>query len=156
MLKMNTKFVGHHISSGGFIFYTNEKNKDLYVLLIKNNKNEWWIPKGHIEEGEDQIESAFREIEEEVGIKKDQLKYIDLSDVYKFSFSDETGKQNTKEIYMNVFDVTDMCNVKIIEKETVNILEAKWFSYEEALKNILPFSKNELNKARDVYLNYKK
>ena len=152
---MNTKFVGHHISSGGFIFYNNEKNKDLYVLLIKNNKNEWWIPKGHIEEGEDQIESAFREIEEEVGIKKDQLKYIDLSDVYKFSFNDENGKQNTKEIYMNIFDATDMCNVKIAKKEAVNILEAKWFSYDEALNKILPFSKNELIKAMTVYLNYK-
>ena len=71
---MNTKFVGHHISSGGFIFYRNKKNGELFTILIKNKKGEWWIPKGHIEEGEEQVAAAFREIEEEIGLKKDQLK----------------------------------------------------------------------------------
>lgn len=155
MLKMNTKFVGHHVSSGGFIFSINNETKELYVLLIKNNKNEWWIPKGHIEEGESQLETAFREIEEEVGIKKDQLKYIDLSDIYRFSFNDKEGTQNTKEIYMNVFDNIDMCDIKAEENETTDILDVKWFSYEEALNKIIPFSKNELIKAKDIYTNYK-
>jgi len=150
---MNTKFTGHHISSGGFIFYKDKRTKVLYTLLIKNKKNEYWIPKGHIEDGEDQATAAFREIEEEVGLNKNKLTYIDFCHLYKFSFTDEAGNLNTKEVYMNVFEADKRHKPRIEPGET-DISGAEWFKYSEALEKIIPFSKNELIKAKKIFENH--
>ncbi|MEK7143571.1 MAG: NUDIX domain-containing protein [Patescibacteria group bacterium] len=151
--KMNTKFIGHHISSGGFIFYKDKKTGELYTLLIKNKKNEYWIPKGHVEENEDQVAAAFREIEEEVGLNKNQLKYIGLCHLYKFSFTDDNGNPNTKEIYMNVFEAFELYGLKMEQGET-DIRGGEWFEYQKALEIIISFSKNELIKAKAIFENY--
>ncbi|MDP3729449.1 MAG: NUDIX hydrolase [bacterium] len=153
--KMNTKYVGHHISSGGFIFYKDKENGDLFVLLIKNKKNEYWIPKGHIEEGEDQASAAFREIGEEVGLNKNQIKYIDLCHLYKFSFTDDNGNPNTKEIYMNVFEAHEKYDLNLEQGET-DIRAGEWFEYSKALETIMSFSKNELIRAKEMFENYLK
>ena len=50
-------------SCGAVIF------KDSYVLLIQNKKsNHWSFPKGHIEKGESDVETAYREVQEETGV----------------------------------------------------------------------------------------
>ncbi len=150
--RMNTKFVGHHISSGGFIFHKDKTTGEIYTLLIKNKKDEYWIPKGHIEEEEDQVTAAYREIEEEVGLKKEQLKYIDLCHLYKFSFKDGNGCPNTKEIYMNVFEAEEKLEIKLEEGET-DVRDGEWLSYKIALEKIMSYSKNELIKAKDMFEN---
>ncbi|KKS38300.1 MAG: hypothetical protein A3G49_06230 [Candidatus Sungbacteria bacterium RIFCSPLOWO2_12_FULL_41_11] len=151
--KMNTKFVGHHVSSGGFIFYKDKKRGELFVLLTKNKKNEYWIPKGHIEENEDHVVAASREIEEEVGLNKNQMAYVGLSHLYKFSFADDKGNPNTKEIYMNVFEAREKYDLNMEQGET-DIRDAEWFEYSKALETILPFSKNELVGAREMFEKY--
>lgn len=150
---MNTKFVGHHVSSGGFIFYKNKTTGEVSVLLIKNKKGEYWIPKGHIEKNEEQIAAAFREIEEEVGLKKEQLRYIGLCHLYKFSFVDDTGNPNTKEIYMNVFGALEKGSVRLEQGKT-DIRDGEWLIYDVALEKIIAYSKNELIKAREMFDNY--
>lgn len=152
-IKMNTKFVGHHVSSGGFIFYKDKITESVSVLLIKNKKGEYWIPKGHIEDGEDQVAAAFREIEEEVGLRESQLKYIDLCHLYKFSFTDDLGHPNTKEIYMNVFEALEKEDIKLEQGET-DIRDGEWLSYDDALVKIMAYSKNELIKARTMFDSY--
>src|SRR4051812_44062006 len=57
--------VVHETTSGGIIFRHNEKSGDLEILLIKDAKNRWTIPKGHVEEGEEPQQTAEREIREE-------------------------------------------------------------------------------------------
>lgn len=148
--RMNTKYVGHHVSSGGFIFYKKKGGEDISVLLIKNNKGEYWIPKGHIEENEDQITASFREIEEEVGLKKEQLNYIGLCHIHKYSFLDKNGKESTKEVYMNVFQVIEKLELKLEQVDT-EIQSAGWFKYEDARNKIIPYSKNELIKAKEMF-----
>lgn len=149
-IKMNTKYAGHHISSGGFIFYKDNNSQEISVILIKNKKGEYWIPKGHIEADEDQVQAAFREIEEEVGLNKDQIKYINLCHLYKFSFNDDNGNPNTKEIYMNVFQATEKYDLTL-EKGETDIQEGEWFEYSIALEKIMSFSKEELIKAKKMF-----
>ena len=50
-------------SCGGIIFYKTRQN--VKILLVKNNNGRYWsFPKGHIEEGETEQETAIREISE--------------------------------------------------------------------------------------------
>jgi ADP-ribose pyrophosphatase YjhB (NUDIX family) len=61
--------VVHETTSGGVIF-RRSKQGDLEILLIKDAKNRWTIPKGHVEEGEEPKDTAEREIREETGLQE--------------------------------------------------------------------------------------
>jgi ADP-ribose pyrophosphatase YjhB (NUDIX family) len=56
-------------TSGGIVFRRNSKNKQLEILLIKDAKNRWTIPKGHVEPDEEPRDTAEREIREETGLQ---------------------------------------------------------------------------------------
>lgn len=54
-------------SCGGVIYRRSHGN--LEFLLIRNvNSGHWSFPKGHVEEGETEEETALREIKEETGV----------------------------------------------------------------------------------------
>jgi ADP-ribose pyrophosphatase YjhB (NUDIX family) len=57
-------------TSGGVIFRREEKTNALQILLIKDAKNRWTIPKGHVEPGEEPKGTAEREIREETGLQE--------------------------------------------------------------------------------------
>ncbi|MDB5170182.1 MAG: hydrolase [Candidatus Saccharibacteria bacterium] len=59
----------HETTSGGIVFRRTDKG-ELQLLLIKDAKNRWTIPKGHVEPGEEPKETAEREIQEETGLKE--------------------------------------------------------------------------------------
>lgn len=44
-------------------------NGDNDVLLLKMNDGHWSFPKGHVEDGETELDTAYREVIEETGIK---------------------------------------------------------------------------------------
>ena len=52
-------------SAGGVVL--NKKNE---VLVVNQRGNSWSLPKGHIEDGEDKIQTAKREVYEESGINQ--------------------------------------------------------------------------------------
>lgn len=60
-------------TSGGIVFRRNQKG-ELEILLIKDAKNRWTIPKGHVEPNEEPKDTAAREITEETGLKEMQVR----------------------------------------------------------------------------------
>lgn len=56
-------------TSGGIVFRRNPQSKKIEILLIKDAKSRWTIPKGHVEEGEQPNQTAEREIREETGLQ---------------------------------------------------------------------------------------
>ncbi|HPS28281.1 MAG TPA: NUDIX domain-containing protein [Candidatus Paceibacterota bacterium] len=141
------------VSSGGFIFYLDKATFCVYVLLIKHSNGEIWIPKGKLESEEAQIDAAFREIKEEVGLGYDQLKYIDLCATDSYSYDLDNKHVLFKELFINVFSVDS----KIIptsaewDDKGKKIDSAEWYTYEDAL-NIIAFNKIELAKAYDIFI----
>ena len=65
------------------------------ILLLKNSKrNDWGLPKGHTEKGENELQTALRELEEETGIAENQI---------------STDTHFRKEITYNVFKKNGSC-----------------------------------------------
>ena len=58
----------HETTSGGIVFRKNSKG-EVEILLIKDAKDRWTVPKGHVEPGEEPGATAEREIREETGLK---------------------------------------------------------------------------------------
>ena len=56
-------------TAGGIVWRRNKKGQ-IEILLHKDPKERWTIPKGHIEPGETARETAEREIREETGLQE--------------------------------------------------------------------------------------
>ena len=70
---MEDKFKNLPLRNGVGIIVLNEDNKIFVAKRIDNPKNFWQMPQGGVDEGEDFLSAAFRELEEETSIKKVKL-----------------------------------------------------------------------------------
>ena len=61
------------LRNGVGIIVLNRKNKIFVARRIDNPKNFWQMPQGGIDEGEDYLSAAYRELEEETSITKVEL-----------------------------------------------------------------------------------
>ena len=61
--------------SCGVVLYRFADSGSVEILLLHYPGGHWDFPKGHMEEGEKEIQTALRELEEETGIKN--VKIID-------------------------------------------------------------------------------
>lgn len=97
-------------SAGGVVI-----NKDGLVLVVNQNGNSWSLPKGHIDEGEEKVEAAVREIYEESGISKlEFIKELGNYQRYKIGLNGGDDKSELKTIYMFLFK-TEEQNLKPID-----------------------------------------
>ena len=75
---MTGKKVDLPLRSGVGIVVLNKENKIFVAKRIDNQKNFWQMPQGGVEEGEDYLTAAYRELEEETSIKNvDLVKELD-------------------------------------------------------------------------------
>jgi len=80
---MEDKFKNLPLRNGVGIIVLNKDNKVFVAKRIDNPKNFWQMPQGGVDEGEDFLSAAFRELEEETSIKKVKLiKEIDVITTY--------------------------------------------------------------------------
>ena len=61
------------LRSGVGIVVLNKENKVFVAKRIDNPKNFWQMPQGGVDEGEDFLKAAYRELEEETSIKSIKL-----------------------------------------------------------------------------------
>ena len=118
-------------SAGGIIF-----NKGM-VCLVRDKRldlDNWFIPKGRIEEGEKPLEAAKREIKEETGIKN--LKLIKKLGIIK-------RPTVTKKNELKIIDVYLFETIQEKLKPEEDYTEARWFSIEDAVEKL--YTKQEKN-----------
>ena len=70
---MNKNLKDLPLRSGVGIVLLNKENKVFVAKRIDNPKNFWQMPQGGVDEGEDNLKAAFRELEEETSIKSVEL-----------------------------------------------------------------------------------
>ena len=70
---MEDKFKNLPLRSGVGIVVLNKDNKVFVAKRIDNPKNFWQMPQGGVDEGENFLSAAYRELEEETSIKSVKL-----------------------------------------------------------------------------------
>jgi len=115
--------------SAGYIVVNKNSKK---FLFLKNSKGWLDFPKGQIEKTENAKEAALRELEEETGIKNNEI-IIDPFFVYSFKYFFYTEDKQMVAKTVKIF----LCET---EKEEIKISPEHvgyvWLSYEEAMKKL--------------------
>lgn len=134
--------------SAGVIIFRKEEGNKYYLLLHcpsgnRSTKDYWDFPKGHVEKGEEDIETASREVEEETGIK--ELKFIPgFKEQIEYFF-----KFQGKTIFKTVSFFLAQTKTKEIEISFEHI-GYKWLVYEKAQEQLtFDNAKDILAKAND-------
>lgn len=120
--------------SCGAIIY-NDKNE---VLIVKHNAGHWDFPKGHMEEGENEYQTALREVKEETNLDIDLIKGYR----YEIHYSPKENVDKTVVFFLAKNKSNDVI------KQDCEISNIGWFEYKEAL-NVLTYdiAKELLNKS---------
>ncbi len=126
--------------SCGAVVFRKEGEKILYLLLHYEKKH-WDFPKGHVEKGESELETAVRETREETGIT--DLRFTrSFREAIHYYF--QIGRKTVHKEVLYFLGETRTQEV-ILSKEHIGYV---WLPYEEALGQITyENSKNVLRKA---------
>lgn len=133
--------------SCGGIIYTEEDGVRRY-LIIESIGGAYGFPKGHMEGNETEVETALREIGEEVGIHPTLIEDFKLTDEYPLPGKEGVGKQIT-------YFVGTYADQEIIPLES-ELVNATLMTYEEAM-NVFQFeSSKRLLEEAERFLESKK
>ena len=107
--------------SCGAIIIDNEK-----ILVLQQVAGHWGFPKGHVEEGETEIQTAKREIKEETNLD------VEINENFRYTENYSPAEGIEKEV---VYFIAKKVGgkIKIQEEEVKGI---GWFTYEEAMERL--------------------
>lgn len=119
-------------SCGAIIFNGNK------VLVIQQQEGHWGFPKGHVEQGESEVETAIREIKEETNLD------VQINEKYRYVETYSPKEDVMKDV---VFFVAKLIGGEIsAQEEEVKTIE--WLEIDEAFDKLtFESSKNVLRKA---------
>ncbi len=95
-------------------------------MIIRQKKGHWGLPKGHMEKGETEADTALREIREETGVIAD----LDTSFRYVISYTLPDG------VRKDVVFFAAGCADSRTHAQPEEIAEILWLSYEDAIKRV--------------------
>ena len=99
------------------------------ILVIQQVKGHWGFPKGHVEEGETEEETAIREVKEEVNVDVE----IEKGPRYQLDYIIK-GKESHKTV---VYFIAKYKSGKI-KRQVEEVIDAKWVSIRKA-KELISF-----------------
>lgn len=89
------------ISAGGVVVFGNA------ILLLRKYNGDWVLPKGRVEQGEELIDAARREVREETGVKTEVLRYLgEIHYTYKDNW--ENSQRVHKIVHWYLMRSTDL------------------------------------------------
>ena len=141
---MNKNFEDLPLRSGVGIVVLNKANKIFVAKRIDNPKNFWQMPQGGVDQGEDFLTAAHRELEEETSIKNVKL-IKELDGFITYNLPDHLlgiiwkGKykgQKQKWFLMRHLGDDNEINIKTRKPE---FLDWKWVDLKEITKLVVDF-----------------
>ena len=143
-VKMKEKFRDLPLRSGVGIIVLNKENKVFVAKRIDNPKNFWQMPQGGVDEGEDFLTAAYRELEEETSIKKvEMIKEIDGTTTYELPdhllgiiWKGKYKGQEQKWFVMRFLGNDEEINIKTNKPE---FLEWKWIDLDKLTEVVVDF-----------------
>jgi putative (di)nucleoside polyphosphate hydrolase len=141
---MKDKFKNLPLRSGVGIVVLNKANKVFVAKRIDNAKNFWQMPQGGVDEGEDYLTAAYRELEEETSIKNVEL-ISELDGLITYNLPEHLlgiiwkGKykgQSQKWFLMRYLGEDNQINIKTKKPE---FLEWKWVDLKEITNLVVDF-----------------
>lgn len=129
------------VSAGVVIILRNEK-----VLLCHPSGHRWTnsysFPKGHLDEGETQIQAALRELKEETSVVIDESLIENKDNPILVDYKNKSGF-NYKKVYLFITRINSVEDIgltdEIIDKSRLQIEEVDWAGFltkDEAKKRI--------------------
>lgn len=131
-----------YIKSCGFIVYKAENNENFY-LIIKSHNGDVGFPKGHMEPGENELQTAIRELKEETG--------MDVDTIHDFRYQIEYPLPRVPDaMKQTVYFLGKCASDDIIIQET-EVASAEFVTYDKAIEKLtFEETKNMLKKAKDI------
>ena len=108
-----------------------QKNK---VLLIQQTEGHWGFPKGHVEDGETEIETAIREVKEETNLD------VEINENKRYTMEYLTDKGTFKQVVL--FIAKKISGNEKYQKSEIKSM--KWMTFEDAIKTITYDNTREL------------
>ena len=130
--------------SGVGIVVLNKDNKVFVAKRIDNQKNFWQMPQGGVDEGEDFLKAAYRELEEETSVKSVELiKELDGTITYELPdrllgiiWKGKYKGQKQKWFLMKFVGDEKEINIKTKNPE---FLDWKWIDLKEITELVVDF-----------------
>ena len=116
-----------YVKSCGFIVYKTVENTN-YYLIIQSTNGDIGFPKGHMEDGETELQTAIRELKEETNVDVEIIEGFRKQIEYPLPKRPDVIKQS---VYFLGRAVTD--DVICQEGEVIN---AAFVSYDEAMRTL--------------------
>ena len=141
---MDEKFKSLPLRDGVGIVVLNKNNKIFVAKRIDNPKNYWQMPQGGVNQGEDFLKAAFRELEEETSIKSVKLiKELDGTITYELPdrllgiiWKGKYKGQKQKWFLMKFVGEEKEINIKTKNPE---FLEWKWIEIDRITDVVVDF-----------------
>ncbi|XP_069678359.1 bis(5'-nucleosyl)-tetraphosphatase [asymmetrical] [Periplaneta americana] len=138
------------LRAAGFVVFRWVCNQVEYLLLQTSyGKNHWTPPKGHVDPGESDLETALRETEEEAGLKKTDLNILeDFNKVIKY---DVEGVPKTS-IYFLAELIKQDTPVKLSDEH----ISFQWAPLDKACELVVHPSLQDVLQGCEAFLKKKK
>ena len=144
MVKMLEKFKNLPLRTGVGIVVLNKKNKVFVAKRIDNPKNFWQMPQGGVDKGESFLNAAYRELEEETGMKNlEFIKEIEGTMTYELPehllgiiWKGKYKGQKQKWFLMRYLGNDNDININTNNPE---FLEWKWIDLNEITEVVVDF-----------------
>ena len=147
MDKIEERFKDLPLRTGVGIILLNKENKVFVAKRIDNPKNFWQMPQGGVDDGEDYLAAAYRELEEETSIKDVKLiqelegstTYILPKHLLGIIWKGKYKGQKQKWFLMRHINDDQEINIKTKKPE---FLDWKWIELDQITDFVVDFKLN--------------
>ncbi|RRG10578.1 MAG: NUDIX domain-containing protein [Lactobacillus sp.] len=134
------------VTSGAVVYRIVDQKIEYLLLQSMNEGNFWGFPKGHVEAGEDLLQTAHREIREETQLD------LTINDQFHVTTEYDLPNGNHKKMTLYTAKLEQATDLTL---QAIEIKNAGWFDYETARNRLTYDNLKQLLDDVNTYLTTK-